>query len=93
VTETVVGVFNPVSIFFTVSGRVAGSINNGAKEAMTKIRKRNAGTRRGLGLRHIMFENMGRFVNDSAASYNLFRHDLAPNDMLCPPPRPFESDG
>jgi len=39
----------------TVSGRVAGSINNGAREDMTKIRKRNAGARRGLGLRHIMF--------------------------------------
>jgi hypothetical protein len=38
-------------------------------------------------------ENIGRFVNDSAASYNLFRHDLAPNDMLCQPPRQFESDG
>jgi hypothetical protein len=38
-------------------------------------------------------ENMGRFVNDSAASYILFGHDLAPNDMLCQPSRRFESDG
>ena len=38
-------------------------------------------------------ENMGRLVNDSAASYNLSGHDLAQNDMLCQPPRQFESDG
>ncbi len=38
-------------------------------------------------------ENMGRFVNDSAASHILLKHDLAPNNMLRQPPRRFESDG